>query len=86
MRLVAVRKTYGVEPIALSSGGKAIRGDISDFPLKDGDAIMVHGPWSAISAMGKSGGFLLASRVSEVRQVSKKPLLSILIFAAGSCL
>jgi len=83
VRLVAVRKTYGVEPIALNSGGEAIRGDISDYPLKDGDTIMVHGPWSAISAMGKSGGFLLASRVPEVRQVSRKPLLSILIFAAG---
>jgi di/tricarboxylate transporter len=83
VRLVAVRKTFGVEPIALNSGGKTIRGDISDYPLKDGDAIMVHGSWSAISAMGKSEGFLLASRVPEVRQVSKKPFLSILIFAAG---
>ena len=43
LREIALRKTYGVEPIMLLSGDKKHRGDFSDEPLSPGDAIVVHG-------------------------------------------
>ncbi len=86
IRQMALRKTWGVEPILLSSGGDIVRGDISDRTLEGGDMLVVHGPWASIAAMGRSVGFLAASRVPEVRSLSSKPLAAVLVFAGAVAL
>lgn len=83
IRQLAIRRRFGVEPIVIGSAGESFRGDISDRPLRGGDTIVVHGPFSSIAALGRSGDFILGSRVPETRSLPERPLLAVLVFAAG---
>jgi len=83
IRQMAIRRRFGVEPLVIGSGGESFRGDISDRPLRGGDTIVIHGPFSSIAALGRGGDFMLASRVPETRSLKERPLLAVLLFAAG---
>jgi di/tricarboxylate transporter len=83
IRQLSMRRRYGVEPLIVFSGGRSYRGDISDRPLRGGDTLVVHGPFSSISALGRSGNFILSSSVPESRSLPERPFLSIAIFAVG---
>ena len=85
IRQLAFRKTWGVEPLLLCSGGRTLREDISDIPLRGGDTLVVHGPWQAVAAMGH-GEFLPAGGVREARSLKGRPILAGAIFAAGIAL
>ncbi len=83
IREISMRKRFGVEPLIVCSGGESHRGDISDRPLRGGDTLAVHGPYSSIASLGRSGDFLLASRVPEIRSLPDRPLLAVGLFGLG---
>jgi len=83
IREISMRKRFGVEPLIICSGGEGHRGDISDRPLRGGDTLAVHGPYSSIASLGRSGDFLLASRVPETRSLPDRPLLAVGLFGVG---
>jgi di/tricarboxylate transporter len=86
IRRIAMRKRFGVEPLVIVSAGESYRGDISDRPLKGGDTLVVHGPFSGIASLGRSGDFLLTGRVPETRSLPERPLLAVMMFAVGIAL
>ncbi len=83
IRQISLRRRFGVEPLVVGSAGKSYRGDISDRPLRGGDTLVLHGPYSSIAALGRSGDFILATRVPETRSLRGRPLLAVALFALG---
>ena len=83
IRQISLRRRFGVEPLVVGSAGKSYRGDISDRPLRGGDTLVLHGSYSNIAALGRSGDFILASRVPETRSLPGRPLLAVGLFAIG---
>lgn len=83
IREISLRKRFGVEPLVIGSEGRGHRGDISDRPLRGGDTLVVHGPYSSIAGLGRSGDFILASRVPQTRELANRPLLAVGLFAVG---
>ena len=83
IRQLRIRKRFGVEPLIIDSAGNRHRGDISDIPLKSGDTVVVHGPYSSIAALGRSGNMVIASPIPETRSLTEKPLMAVGFFALG---
>jgi di/tricarboxylate transporter len=83
IRELSMRRRFGVEPLIVCSGGRGHRGDISDRPLRGGDTLAVHGPFSSIAGLGRSGDFILASRVPQERDLPDRPLMAVGLFGVG---
>ncbi|MBN1763593.1 MAG: SLC13 family permease [Methanomicrobia archaeon] len=73
LREIALRKTYGVEPIMLLSGAREERGDFSDQALQPGDALILHGRWENIKAMGDNRNFVLVTPIETEAAGRAKP-------------
>jgi di/tricarboxylate transporter len=80
LREIAMRKTYGVEPIMLLSGVMEERGDFSDQALHPGDALILHGRWENIKAMGDNRNFVLVTPIETEAAGRSKPITAILCF------
>jgi len=78
MRQIALRNTYGVEPLILLSGEKEYRSDFSDVPLGVGDVLVVHGPNQQLEALGDDRDFALITSVDDAGQRNGKPILAVL--------
>lgn len=65
IREFALRRTYGVEPVVLLSGGEARTSDFSDQPLRAGDTLLVHGTWAKIAELGASHDFTVVSEAQK---------------------
>lgn len=63
IRDFALRRTYGVEPLVLLSGGEIRSSDFSDQKLRAGDTLLVHGTWSKIASLGASDDFNVVSEI-----------------------
>lgn len=74
LREIALRKTYGVDPLLLLSGPEEVRGDFSDRPLQTGDTVVVYGPWGSIRALGDDPDFVLLTPVEEENKEESKLL------------
>jgi di/tricarboxylate transporter len=83
LRNIALRKTYGVEPVLLLSGEKEQRGDFSDQPLQVGDALIVNGRWTSIKSMCDGRHFVLVTPVEDGIVEKRRPLSAILCFLGG---
>jgi len=82
LREIALRKTYGVEPIMLLSGEDEERGDFSDKNLQPGNAIIVHGRWEQIRAMADNINFVLITPIEGQEEAERpRPLTASLCFA-----
>ena len=68
----------GGEPIMLLSGDREVRGDFSDQILQPGDAIIVHGLWENIKAIGDNRNFVLVTPVEADGKGQAKPLIAML--------
>lgn len=81
---IGIRKVYGVEPIMLLTGDRELRGDFSDHALHAGAAIIVHGRWSQIMAMGDNINFVLVTPV-EAKNIPEKsrPVIAMLCFTGA---
>jgi di/tricarboxylate transporter len=86
LREIAMRKTYGIEPIILLTDSGEERGDFSDRKLQVGDAIIIHGLWENIRAMGDNRNFVLITPVESETRGKSKPVTAILCFLAGIAL
>jgi di/tricarboxylate transporter len=80
LREIAMRKTYGVEPIMLLSGVLEERGDFSDQTLQPGDALILHGRWENIKAMGDNRNFVLVTPIETEAAGKTKPATATLCF------
>ncbi|HDS45093.1 MAG TPA: SLC13 family permease [Methanomicrobia archaeon] len=80
MRQLAIRKTYGVEPIMLLSGAREEREDFSDRVLEPGDAMIVHGRWENIKAMADNRTFVLVTPIETESAGASRPLAASLCF------
>lgn len=81
---IGIRKVYGVEPIMLLTGDREVRGDFSNHMLHAGSAIIVHGRWSQIMAMGDNNNFVLVTPV-ESKDIPEKsrPVIAMLCFTGA---
>lgn len=80
LREIALRKTYGVEPVMLLSGAREDRNDFSDRVLEPGDALIVHGLWQRIRALGDRREFVLVTSVEAAPAGSARPVTAMLCF------
>jgi len=87
LREIALRKTYGVEPIMLLKGDKEERLDFSDQVLEPGQALFVHGPWENIRSLGDNVHFVLATPVEAAQAAGEsKPVTALLCFVGAIAL
>ena len=85
IREIALRRNFGVEPLVLLSGGNEFRQDFSDFPLRPGDALLVHGPWDNLRRLGRERGIALVTPLSgqPLREAKTIPAAACFLVAIG---
>ncbi|HOO90100.1 MAG TPA: SLC13 family permease, partial [Syntrophales bacterium] len=84
LREIALRKTYGVEPIMLLSGEREQRDSFADEPLQPGTALIVHGRWQQIRAMVDNTNFVLVTPVETSEAAPKqRPVTALFCFAGA---
>ncbi len=86
MRKLAIRKTYGVEPIMLLSGVREEREDFSDRILEPGDAMIIHGHWENIKAMADNRNFVLVTPIETEAAGKSRPTAASLCFLGAIAL
>jgi di/tricarboxylate transporter len=86
IRDIAVRKTYGVEPILLMHGAEERRTAFSDLGLQAGDTLVVHGRWANLRALGDTRGCVLVTPITRDAGGSANPVLALCCFAAAIAL
>ncbi len=86
LREIALRKTYGVEPIMLLSGEREERENFSDEPLQAGTALIVHGRWHRIRAMADNTNFVLITPVESAEAKPQPRPVAALACLAGAIL
>ncbi len=83
LRQLALRKEFGVEPLALFTGeGETLR-DFSDVPLRPGNALVVHGSWERLRGLGRDESFWLLTPIEEEATVPGKRWLALALFASA---
>ena len=80
VRDIAVRKTFGVEPIMMMRGMDEYREDLSDLVLQPGDAIIMFGPWGNLRALGDNRTCVLVTPIEAETGRRKKPITALLCF------
>jgi di/tricarboxylate transporter len=83
IRDLAVRKTYGVEPIMIISGTNQERGDISDIPLQAGSTIVVYGHWQRIQDLVHRRRLVPLSPIETAAVARPRPVKALLCFAGA---
>ncbi len=86
LREVALRRTWGVEPVVLLSGDDQRRADFSDVPLQVGDALVAYGPAGNLRTMGDGDAFVLVSPVAPSTAGGGRPALAVLCAVAAVAL
>lgn len=87
LREVEMRKRWGVEPIMMLIGDKEERGDFSDQELRPGQAIIVHGRWEKIRALGDNIHFVLVTPIQAIAVPGEtKPVTATLCFLGAIAL
>jgi di/tricarboxylate transporter len=83
IRDLAVRKTYGVEPIMIIEGGDEVRGDISDIVLRPGSTIVVYGHWQMIRDLADRRRLVPISPIESAGVPRPKPVAAVVCFAGA---
>ena len=82
LRQLDFRERYGLTVIALWRGGDAIERNISDEPLRQGDAFLVQGAWRKIRLLREQPGLLLLSEHEGVPRRTRKAPWAVAILLA----
>jgi di/tricarboxylate transporter len=82
LRELNFREHYGLTVVALWRGGDAIERDISDEPLRQGDAFLVQGTWRKILLLREQPGLLLLSEHEGVPRRTRRAPWAIAILLA----
>lgn len=83
IRELAVRKTYGVEPVVIITGTDEVRGDISDIVLQPGSTIVVYGKWQRIRELADRRRLIPISPIESAAVSRPKPVAALLCFAGA---
>ncbi|MDR4508112.1 MAG: SLC13 family permease [Candidatus Brocadiaceae bacterium] len=83
LREIAMRKTYGVEPLILFSGGIEARSGFSDNTLTSGDTIIVYGHWKYIEKLSTDGNFVVITPIRTGDTTSSKELTACICFLSS---
>lgn len=83
IRELAVRKTYGVEPVVIITGTDEVRGDISDIVLQPGSTIVVYGKWQRIRELADRRRLIAISPIESAAVSRPKPVAALLCFAGA---
>jgi di/tricarboxylate transporter len=74
---------FGISPIALYREGKVFRAGHSDIPLKPGDALLMHGSWSAFAKLKSSPDLLIPAGSTQEVFAYDKAKRAIFAFAVA---
>ncbi|MBN1885543.1 MAG: SLC13 family permease [Candidatus Krumholzibacteriota bacterium] len=80
LREVALRNTFGVEPIMLLTGRRGIRDDFSDEILEPGATVIVHGLWGNVLKLEDDRSFVLATSVGGSADGRPRPSVALACF------
>ncbi|MFO7728321.1 MAG: SLC13 family permease [Desulfonatronovibrio sp.] len=58
---IRMRKSFGTSVLAINRGGKVIREDLRDLPLRSGDTLVLHSLWEDLVEMEKNPDFVVIS-------------------------
>ena len=83
LRDIALRKTWGVDPVMLLSGTRTVREDFSDEPLHPGDTLVVYGTWENIDAMGDRKHFFVLTGFEKTLRPRARPRAALFCFLGG---
>ena len=86
IRDIALRKTFGVEPILLLRGAQEERGDFSDRVLQPGDDLIIHGPWQNLQAMAKEKACILVTPIEAEPSKASRPVAALFCFLGAVAL
>ncbi len=82
LREINFREKYGLSVLAIWRGGQPRRSNLGDLPLQFGDALLLHGPRSQFSILGRDPDFLvLQADAQEPPRQSKAPIAAGLMIA-----
>jgi len=76
IRDIALRKTYGIEPIILLRSETKKYGDFCDEKLRSGDTIIIYGPWENIKRLADNRNFVLTTPVGIETTSKTKPIIA----------
>jgi di/tricarboxylate transporter len=80
LRQLHFRDKYGLSVLAIWRGGTAYRSDLRNFPLKFGDALLLHGPRDRLIVLGSEPDFLVLTReAQEAPRISKAPVAALIM-------
>jgi len=80
IREIALRKTYGVEPILLMHGAKEERQEFVDQALQPGDTLIIHGRWENLKALGDNRACVLVTPIERDAGREAHPVLALTCF------
>jgi len=80
IREIALRKTYGVEPILLMHGAKEERQKFADQALQPGDTLIIHGRWENLKALGDNRTCVLVTPIERDAGREAHPVLALTCF------
>jgi di/tricarboxylate transporter len=80
LRQLHFRDKYGLSVLAIWRGGTAYRSNLRNFPLKFGDALLLHGPRDRLIVLGSEPDFLVLTReAQEAPRISKAPVAALIM-------
>jgi len=80
LRQLHFRDKYGLSVLAIWRGGTPHRSNLRDFPLKFGDALLLHGSRERLIVLGSEPDFLVLTReAQEAPRISKAPLAALIM-------
>ncbi len=80
IREIALRKTYGVEPILLMHGAKEERQEFADQALQPGDTLIMHGRWENLKALGDNRTCVLVTPIERDAGRDARPIRALTCF------
>ena len=83
LREFALRKRYAVEPLMLFSQGKRIEEDFSDYRIRQGDTLVLHGLWDHIAELHDSEDFLVITPFEKSTKLPGKTWIAAACLAAA---
>ncbi len=82
LRQLHFRDKYGLSVLAIWRGGTPHRSNLRNFPLKFGDALLLHGPRDRLRVLGSEPDFLvLTQEAQEEPRISKAPVAALIMAA-----
>jgi di/tricarboxylate transporter len=80
LRQLHFRDKYGLSVLAIWRGGTPHRSNLRNFPLKFGDALLLHGSRDRLIVLGSEPDFLVLTReAQEAPRISKAPVAALIM-------